>query len=104
MVVQVDMKEQAVIGYLDAQWPSCCTVPQLLSVMLNKLGVVEPAGNTERGYLQKLEVRIKELQESGIVPVLCIDKFEYMCRIPELSFDTLEKLRAMIQIGLCLVT
>ncbi len=104
IVVQTEMKGQAIIGYLNAQWPNCETVPQLLSIMLSKLGISCPTGDTERDYLQRLEIGIKELQEKGIVPVLCIDKFEYICKIPGLRFDTLEKLRAMVQIGLCLVT
>jgi transcriptional regulator with XRE-family HTH domain len=104
IVVQTEMQGQAIIGYLNAQWLSGETIPQLLAMMLNKLGISEPTGNTERDYLHKLEIGIKELRAKGIVPVLCIDKFEHICKIPGLRFDTLEKLRAIVHIGLCLVT
>ena len=104
MVIQRDMQERAIVGYLDAQWPSCATIPQLLSMMLHKLHIDQPAENTERGYLQQLETGIKQLQSNGTVPVICIDKFERICKIPERCFETLEKLRALTQIGLCLVT
>jgi transcriptional regulator with XRE-family HTH domain len=104
MVVQRELKERSLIGYLDAQWPSCATIPQLLSMMLHKLDIDQPAEETERGYFQQMETGIKQLQSQGLVPVICIDKFERVCKIPERCFETLEKLRALTQLGLCLVT
>ena len=103
-VAHREIGEQVIIGYLDAAWPSCETLPQLLSTVVEQLGIPQPLSEDERNYLQALEVAVKRLVQNNRIPVLCIDRFERLCKLPDLRLDTLEKLRAIAQIGLRLVT
>jgi transcriptional regulator with XRE-family HTH domain len=91
------------IGYIDATMPSCDTLDNLTASMLEALGIYRSDSSTTDEHLTILEKTVKELSEKKETLVLCIDEFEGLCDKPGFHLSVLERLRAMTNIGLCLV-
>ncbi len=92
------------IAYLDASQPSCSTVPNFLEVVLRELNITTPIEKTEQSYLQALEMGVRELRANDLIPILCIDKFEWLGKLPDINPDLIDRLRALTQQGFGMVT
>lgn len=104
LVAQQQFGNHVRIAYLDASWPSCVTLHGFLSMIVKKLALAEPLDTSVQGYLKSIESGVIDLQRRNITPVVCIDKFESLCKLPDIHLGTLEKLRSLTQMGLGLVT
>src|SRR5205823_5179175 len=103
LIAAVKLDSSYRIAYVDATMPSCDTLDDLSATMLEALGISAPGGLTTSEYLMKLEKAVKELAEKKETLVLCIDEFEGFCGKAEFQMGVLESLRAMTNIGLCMV-
>lgn len=91
------------IAALDVSWPSCSTLSGVFAFILREFHLPEPPDKRVHSYLQALEMGVKELRAHEHLPLLCIDKFDRMYHMSEMTPDILDRLRAMTQIGLGLV-
>ncbi len=91
------------IGYIDATLPSCHTLDDLMYNILGALSISSADSFTTDDHLTTLEKALKEATEKQETLVLCIDEFESFCDKPRFQMNVLERLRAMTNIGLCLV-
>jgi transcriptional regulator with XRE-family HTH domain len=89
--------------YIDASLPRCSTLTEMLGFILEALHLAEPAEKRVHNYLKTLETAVQDasLQKQNLV--LCIDKFDRMCQMPEMHADILDRFRAMTEMGLGLV-
>jgi hypothetical protein len=91
------------IGYLDATMPSCTPLAGFIAKALEELEVDVLLSPQSALKLDRLEKAVEQLKSKNLTPVLCIDEFEGLCRQQEFKLEFLENLRAITQIGLCLV-
>jgi transcriptional regulator with XRE-family HTH domain len=82
------------IGYMDAMSSSCATIAGFTSEALSALGL---AAEQALPGLDALALRLQQLREKKIVPVLCIDEFECIADHENFSVDFFGGLRAMTQ-------
>ncbi len=93
-----------VVGYLDATAPNCATLAEVTTEMLKALAISRPPESmSSEENLKALQAGVKELRASGRLPILCIDEFEGLCKVPDFRLEFLEYLRAIAQEGLGLV-
>ena len=90
------------VGYLDAMMASCATVAGFTAKAAKELGFVLAPERAHSG-LVVLEETVELLTAKGYHAVLCIDEFESFGSRPEFDVNFFANLRAMTQIGLCLV-
>lgn len=90
------------IGYLDAMMASCSTVAGFTVKAARELGFPLTLEDARFG-LVVLEEMVETLRAKGYKAVLCIDEFEGFCSKSEFDVHFFAGLRAMAQIGLCLV-
>jgi len=83
--------------------PSCDTLRDLTASMLAALHISSPDGFTTNELLALLEKAVKESSTKKETLVLCIDEFEGLCDKTDFHMSLLESLRAMTNIGLCMV-
>ena len=100
LVAPLEFNHRTSICYIDASMPSCKTVAGFTAIVLEKLGV--SITQAKQG-LTKLEKVIRELKLKMVVPVICIDEFESFGNRQEFDLDFYRGLRALTQLGLCLV-
>ena len=91
------------IGYIDTTMPSCDTLRDFTASMLSALSISSPDGATTNEHLTLLEKAVKESSAKKETLVLCIDEFEGLCDKAGFHMSLLENLRAMTNIGLCMV-
>jgi transcriptional regulator with XRE-family HTH domain len=92
------------IAYVDATLPSCNTLDDLTATMLGASGILAIERATANEHLTMLEKAVRELAEKQETLVLCIDEFESLCDKAGFEMTVLERLRAMTNLGLCLLT
>jgi hypothetical protein len=92
------------IGYVDATLPSCNTLDDFTASLLEVAEVSSFERSTTNEHLIRLEQAVKELGEKQETLVLCIDEFESLCEKAGFQMTVLERLRAMTNLGLCLLT
>jgi transcriptional regulator with XRE-family HTH domain len=90
------------IGYLNAMMASCSTVVGFIARASRELGVPLTPDRAELG-LVALEDIVEKLKAKGLHPILCIDDFEGFSGRPGFDVNFFASLRAMAQIGLCLI-
>lgn len=100
LVAHTEISHRINICYIDASMPSCKTVLGFTSIVLEKLGL---SGSQARQGLVKLEKVVRDFKLRMIVPVICIDEFEGFSNRQEFDIDFYKGLRALTQLGLCLV-
>jgi len=100
LVAPLEFNHRTSICYIDASMPSCRTVAGFTAIVLEKLAM----SNTQaKQGLAKLEKVIRDLKLKMVVPVICIDEFESFGNRQEFDLDFYKGLRALTQLGLCLV-
>lgn len=90
------------IGYLDAMMASCSTVAGFTAKAAKELGFPLSPERASLG-LVALEEIVEMLRAKGYHAVLCIDEFEGFGGRPDFDVSFFASLRAMAQMGLCLV-
>lgn len=88
------------VGYLNAAGPGCATVKEFVKSALMALSLVGRVDTGIDADILALEEAMKNLHSGSrrIMPVLCIDDFEYLLQKPdEFGLDFLESLRAIAQ-------
>ncbi|MBV9258504.1 MAG: AAA family ATPase [Ktedonobacteraceae bacterium] len=90
------------IGYVDATMASCSTVAGFTAKAAKELGFPLTPERAKLG-LVALEDIVETLKAKGHHAVLCIDEFEGFTGKPEFDINFFASLRAMAQMGLCLV-
>lgn len=90
------------IGYLDAMMASCATVAGFTAKAARELGSPLAPEQAGRG-LVALEEIVETLRAREHKAVLCIDEFEGLGGRPGFDWSFFAGLRAMAQVGLCLV-
>ena len=99
LVAPTELGSKFHIGYLDATSSQCNTSSGFTSRALEVLGFLPDTG------LDKLGRAIENVVLSKETPVLCIDEFEgFISNRQEFNLNFFERLRAMTQEGLVLVT
>lgn len=99
LVAPTELGSNFHIGYLDATSSKCSTVAGFTSKALEVLGFLPDTG------LDKLGRAVENMISSKQTPVLCIDEFEgFISNQQEFNLNFFERLRAMTQEGLVLVT
>lgn len=88
------------ICLIDASMPSCNTILGFTRRVLEGLGA--SSAQAKQG-LARLEKVVRDLTSLHIIPVVCIDEFEVFSDRNEFDLDFFKGLRAITQIGLCLV-
>lgn len=91
------------IGYLDATSVSCTTVAGFVATALEELNVPHLISTSAHPDLATLEKVVKALKAQNQITLLCIDEFEGFSKRQEYNLDFFIGLRAMTQVGLCLV-
>ncbi len=91
------------IGYLDATSFRCSTVPGFVTNALEAFDLQQRSFTTSGDSLTSLEQAIQAVVSMQQVPVLCIDEFEGFGNHREFDLNFFSSLRAMTQIGLCLL-
>jgi transcriptional regulator with XRE-family HTH domain len=89
------------IGYVDAT--TCDTLQEFTFKMLEALDIAPSTSSTTNNHLTLLEQTVHKMLEKKETIVLCIDEFEGLCDKADFHLGVLEKLRAMTNIGLCMV-
>lgn len=103
LVALQELGSNYLIGYLDAMASRCSKVTSFVTNALEALGLQEHSLTTSGDSLTLLEQAIQTLVSMKQVPVLCIDEFEGFGNHREFDLNFYSSLRAMTQIGLCLL-
>lgn len=103
LIALQELGSKYIIGYLDAMAAHCSTVVGFVKAALESLALQKRSFATAQDSLMLLEQAIKEACAMKLVPVLCIDEFECFENHSEFDLDFFSSLRAMTQIGLCLL-
>ncbi len=99
-VVNSHFGNQKRVCYVDASMPSCNTLTGFIVRIVEELGIF---GANASQNLADLETIIRDLKSRNISPLVCIDEFEGFDNKQEFDLIFFKELRALTQIGLCLV-
>jgi transcriptional regulator with XRE-family HTH domain len=91
------------IACIDATLPSCNTLDHFTESMLKELDIPLPEQPSITENMASLEKTVKAFAAKNEVLVLCIDEFEGLCDKQGALLSLLEQLRAITNVGLCLV-
>lgn len=91
------------VGLLDASLPTCGSITGFTLAALEALDL-PVFGDSNALKLTTLQIAVKELIAKKVTPVLCIDEFERLGSGQEFDLDFFAGLRAITQVGLCVVT
>ena len=92
------------IGYLDASQSSCETLSGFISQSLEVLGNATLFSAHADINMVILERAVKSLISNKLIPILCIDEFDDICRKrDEFNINFLKHLRSIAVMGLVLV-
>ncbi len=103
LIAPQELGSKYLIGYLDATASRCSTVVGFVATALDALALEKRSFATARDGLMLLEQVVEEVSATGRVPVLCLDEFECFGNHSEFDLHFFSSLRAMTQIGLCLL-
>lgn len=103
-VASSQLTKEARISYIDVSLPSCSTVSGFVTEILKTLGLLDFPSHTQPTLLL-LEEIVKNMASKQHTFVLCIDEFEGLAASPsEFNLAFFTGLRALTQVGLCIVT
>jgi hypothetical protein len=103
LVARKELGTRYLLGYLDATTARCATITGFIASAIEAWGVERrPVDDADRG-LALLEQMVQELTSKNQVPTLCIDEFEGFGNRQVFDLHFFTALRAMTQIGLCLI-
>lgn len=91
------------VAYLDATLASCPTLDHFTAAILDAFGIPPPKTLLMSENLICLEKAVKASRGKNHVFILCIDEFEGLCGKQGSLLNLLEQLRAMTNLGFCLV-
>jgi hypothetical protein len=103
LVARKELGTRYLLGYLDATTARCATVMGFAASSIEAWGVERRTSNDVDGWLALLEQVVQELTSKNQVPALCIDEFEGFGNRQVFDLHFFTALRAMTQIGLCLI-
>jgi hypothetical protein len=103
LVARKELGTRYLLGYLDATTARCAMVMGFAASSIEAWGVERRTSNDADGWLALLEQVVQELTSKNQVPALCIDEFEGFGNRQVFDLHFFTALRAMTQIGLCLV-
>src|SRR5262249_13767298 len=103
LVAPQELGSKYLIGYIDAMAAHCSTVVGFVAAVLKAFALQSRPFATGQDGLTLLEEIVEEMSSMGKIPVLCIDEFECFSNHSEFDLHFFSSLRAMTQIGLCLL-
>jgi hypothetical protein len=99
-IVNSQFRSHMRVCYLDASTPSCKTIAGFIGRVLEELEIF---GSLSSQNLTDLEKIVRDFKSRKINPLICIDEFEGFDNKEEFDLIFFKELRALTQIGLCLV-
>lgn len=103
LIARKELGSRYLIGYLDATTARCASVMGFTTSAIEAWRLERRPVDDAEGELTLLEQVVRELTSRHQVPTLCIDEFEGFGNRQVFDLHFFTALRAMTQIGLCLV-